>query len=53
MEQDRDDIKKEFEQFMAEMKKLTNDNNKFTQEYQLDRLLNNEFVNPYDILELG
>lgn len=38
---------------MSEMKRLTNDNNKFTQEYQLDRLLNNEFVNPYDILELG
>ena len=38
---------------MSEMKKLTSDNNKLTQEYQLDRLLNNEFVNPYDILELG
>ena len=37
---------------MQEMKKLTSDNNKFTQEYQLDRLLNNDFVNPYDILEL-
>ena len=37
---------------MQEMKKLSNDNNKFTQEYQLDRLLNNDFVNPYDILEL-
>ncbi len=38
---------------MNEMKKLTSDNNKLTQEYQLDRLLNNEFINPYDILELG
>lgn len=38
---------------MNEMKRLTSDSNKLTQEYQLDRLLNNEFVNPYDILELG
>ncbi len=38
---------------MNEMKKLTSDSNKLTQEYQLDRLLNNEFINPYDILELG
>lgn len=38
---------------MKEMKSLSSDNNKFTQDYQLDRLLNKEFVNPYDILELG
>jgi len=38
---------------MSEMKSLASDNNKFTQDYQLDRLLNQEFVNPYDILELG
>ncbi len=37
---------------MNEMKKFTTDNNKFTQDYQLDRLLNQEFVNPFDILEL-
>jgi DnaJ family protein C protein 8 len=47
------DLRQEFEQFMGEMKRLTSDNNKFTQDYQLDRLLNQEFINPYDILELG
>ena len=38
---------------MEEMKRLTKADNKFTQEYQLDRLLTNNFVNPYDILEVG
>ena len=37
---------------MEEMRQLSSENNKYTQDYQLDRLLNNEFVNPYDILEL-
>ncbi len=48
-----EDLKHEFEQFMSEMKKLSSDNSKFTQENQLDRLLNNDYVNPYDVLELG
>ena len=38
---------------MADLKKLTKEDNKFTQEYQLERLLNHTFVNPYDILEVG
>lgn len=38
---------------MSELKKLTKEDNKFTQDYQLDRLLNQTFVNPYDILEIG
>jgi DnaJ family protein C protein 8 len=46
-------LREEFDSFMSEMKKLTSDGNKLTQDYQLDRLLSNEFVNPYDILELG
>lgn len=50
-EQDKD-LRAEFNTFMEEMRQLSSDNNKYTQEYQLDRLLNNEFVNPYDILEL-
>jgi len=45
-------MKKEFETFMAELKRLSSDNNKYTQDYQLDRLLNSEFINPFDILEL-
>ena len=49
---DPTDLKQEFAQFMEEMKKLTSDNQQFTSEYQLDRLLNNDFVNPYDILDL-
>jgi len=32
-------LKKEFEAFMSELKQLSKDDNKFTQEYQLDRLL--------------
>ena len=43
----------EFKEFMSELKKLTKEDNKFTQDYQLDRLLNQTFVNPYDILEIG
>lgn len=46
------DLKAEFEQFMTEMKRLTSENNKFTQDYQLNRLLNSDFINPYEILEL-
>jgi hypothetical protein len=46
------DLKQEFAQFMSEMKKLTQDNQKFTSNYQLDRLLTQDFVNPYDILDL-
>lgn len=38
---------------MAELKRLTSEDNKFTQEYQLQRLLGTTFVNPYDILEVG
>ena len=39
---------------MQEMKQLSREDNKFTQEYQLDRLLSDiKFVNPYDILEVG
>mmetsp|Transcript_2802 Transcript_2802/g.2626 ORF Transcript_2802/g.2626 Transcript_2802/m.2626 type:complete len:129 (+) Transcript_2802:151-537(+) len=37
---------------MVEVKKLKGEN-KFSQTYQMDRLLNQTFVNPYDILELG
>lgn len=50
--QDEDEMKKEFESFMAELKRLSSDNNKYTQEYQLDRLLNTDFINPFDVLEL-
>lgn len=50
--QDEDEMKKEFESFMAELKRLSSDNNKYTQEYQLDRLLNADFINPFDVLEL-
>lgn len=49
---DEDEMKKEFESFMAELKRLSSDNNKYTQEYQLDRLLNADFINPFDVLEL-
>jgi hypothetical protein len=38
---------------MSEMKRVTSEDKKFTQEYQLNRLLNQSFVNPYDILEVG
>lgn len=38
---------------MADMKKLKNTDNKYTAEYQMDRLLSSTFVNPYDILEIG
>ena len=38
---------------MAELKKVTSEDNKFTQDYQLQRLLGGTFVNPYDILEVG
>jgi len=38
---------------MQDVKKLTREDNKFTQDYQLNRLLNQTFVNPYDILEVG
>ena len=38
---------------MAELKRLTKEDNKFTQEYQMQRLLGTAFVNPYDILEVG
>jgi|LakMenE18May11ns_1017448.scaffolds.fasta_scaffold9609542_1 hypothetical protein len=31
--QDEDEMKKEFESFMAELKRLSSDNNKYTQEY--------------------
>lgn len=44
---------KEFMDFMAEMKRLTKEDNKFTQDYQMQRLLGTTFVNPYDILEVG
>ncbi len=30
---DEDEMKKEFESFMAELKRLSSDNNKYTQEY--------------------
>ena len=46
-------MKREFEQIMFEMKKLSRKDDKFNQEHQLDRLLNHTFVNPYDILEVG
>ncbi len=46
-------IDREFHDFMAELKKVTSEDNKFTQEYQLQRLLGTSFVNPYDILEVG
>jgi hypothetical protein len=46
------DVKEEFDQFMTELKKLSNDNNKYTQDYQLNRLTNSEFLNPFDILDL-
>ena len=46
-------MKQEFAQFMAEMKKLSREDNHYTQEFQLDKLLNNTFVNPFDILEVG
>ena len=38
---------------MAELKKLSKEDNKFTQDYQMQRLLSTTFVNPYDILEVG
>ena len=38
---------------MFEMKKLSRQDTKFNQDNQLDRLLNHNFVNPYDILEIG
>ena len=44
---------KEFHDFMAELKKLSKEDNKFTQDYQMQRLLSTTFVNPYDILEVG
>ena len=44
---------KEFHEFMAELKKLSKEDNKFTQDYQMQRLLSTTFVNPYDILEVG
>ena len=37
---------------MAEMKQLSAESNKFTSDFQLNRLLNTAFVNPYDILDL-
>ena len=46
-------IDKEFHEFMADLKKLTKEDNKFTQDYQMQRLLGTTFVNPYDILEVG
>ena len=46
-------LDKEFHDFMAELKKVTSEDNKFTQDYQLQRLLGATFVNPYDILEVG
>ena len=38
---------------MFEMRKLSQKDTKFNQDHQLDRLLNHNFVNPYDILEVG
>ena len=35
------------------MKKLSGGGNKLDSNYQLNRLLNQTFVNPYDILEVG
>lgn len=35
------------------MTKLSKEDNKFTQENQLDRLLNRNYINPYDILDVG
>ena len=46
-------IDKEFQDFMADLKKVTSEDNKFTQDYQMQRLLGTTFVNPYDILEVG
>lgn len=46
-------IDHEFQEFIADLKKLTKEDNKFTQDYQLQRLLSTTFVNPYDILEVG
>ena len=46
-------LHKEFHDFMAELMSLTSEDKKFTQDYQLQRLLGATFVNPYDILEVG
>lgn len=46
-------MKKEFEQIMFDMRKLSQKDTRFNQDHQLDRLLNHSFVNPYDILEVG
>lgn len=49
---DTAEVKEEFEEFMSELSKLSSDNRKFTQEYQLERLLSEDFLNPFDVLEL-
>lgn len=46
-------VDKEFQEFMNDLKRLTKEDNKFTQDYQMQRLLGTTFVNPYDILEVG
>lgn len=46
-------VDKEFKEFMEDLKKLTKEDNKFTQDYQMQRLLGTTFANPYDILEVG
>lgn len=38
---------------MAQMQKFKNEDNRNTPEFQLNKLLNETFVNPYDILEIG
>ena len=52
-EGEKKQIDKEFKDFMVDLKKLTKEDNKFTQDYQMQRLLGTSFVNPFDILGVG
>ena len=44
-----DDLQK----FISELDSMAKSTNRYSSEYQLHRLLNESFLNPYDILELG
>ena len=51
--EEKEKLQIEFEQFMAEMKSMSEKDKSFTQESQMNRLLSKMYVNPYDVLEIG
>ena len=50
---DKSKIQVEFDDFIAEMTKMSKDNANFTKEHQLERLISKFYINPYDVLEIG